>query len=231
MGKSTFIFLLILITLILLIYPFGSIQAQNRRKPKQDDGFTTSRKILEPIPFHLSTLGSLKFYGVKFGIDYPFKMTEIRGFLNGTQGERSMIERYLSADVGIWHFNGVHENVFFSTEFTLRFINSNGYYFQLSPLGVGVNYLMPSFVKNQITQDSVPTNNKVYITPSVSIGVGRDFSFRRAGRRKPLMIYLKGGVSSMFPFKKIGYLFPTAEAGLAVRFNGINVFVKKERRN
>ena len=231
MGKSTFIFLLILITLILLIYPFGSIQAQNRRKSKQDDGFTTSRKILEPIPFHLSSLGSLKFYGVKFGIDYPFKMTEIRGFLNGTQGERSMIERYVSADVGIWHYNGVHENVFFSTEFTLRFINSNGYYFQLSPLGVGVNYLMPSFVKNQITQDSVPTNNKVYITPSVSIGVGRDFSFRRAGRRKPLMIYLKGGVSSMFPFKKIGYLFPTAEAGLAVRFNGINVFVKKERRN
>ena len=231
MGKSTFIFLLILITLILLIYPFGSIQAQNRRKSKQDDGFTTSRKILEPIPFHLSSLGSLKFYGVKFGIDYPFKMTEIRGFLNGTQGERSMIERYVSADVGIWHYNGVHENVFFSTEFTLRFINSNGYYFQLSPLGVGVNYLMPSFVKNQITQDSVPTNNKVYITPSVSIGVGRDFSFRRAGRRKPLMIYLKGGVSSMFPFKKIGYLFPTAEAGVAVRFNGINVFVKKERRN
>ena len=231
MGKSTFIFLLILITLILLIYPFGSIQAQNRRKSKQDDGFTTSRKILEPIPFHLSSLGSFKFYGLKFGIDYPFKMTEIRGFLNGTQGERSMIERYVSADVGIWHYNGVHENVFFSTEFTLRFINSSGYYFQLSPLGVGVNYLMPSFVKNQITQDSVPTNNKVYITPSVSIGVGRDFSFRRAGRRKPLMIYLKGGVSSMFPFKKIGYLFPTAEAGLAVRFNGINVFVKKERRN
>ena len=231
MGKSTFIFLLILLSLILLIYPFGSIQAQNRRKPKKDDGFTTSRKILEPIPFHLSSIGSLKFYGLKFGIDFPFKMTEIRGFLNDTQGERTMIERYVSADVGIWHFNGVHENVFFSTEFTLRFINSEGYYFQLSPLGVGVNYLMPSFVKNQIIKDSVPANNKVYITPSVSMGVGRDFSFRRAGRRLPLMVYLKGGVSSLFPFKKIGYMFPTAEAGLAVRFNGINVFVKKERKN
>ena len=228
MGKSKHIFLLILFLLSLI--PL-SIQAQNKRKPKKDDGFTTSRKILEPIPFHLSSLGSIKFYGLKFGIDFPFKMTEIRGFLNGTQGDRTMIERYLSADVGIWHFDSVHENVFFSTEFTLRFINSNGYYFQFSPLGVGVNYLMPSFVKNQIIQDSVPANNKVYITPSVSMGIGRDFSYRRAGRRLPLMVYLKGGVSSMFPFKKIGYLFPTAEAGLAVRFNGINVFVKKERRN
>lgn len=226
MGKSTFIYLLLILSSIPL-----SIQAQNRRKSKKDDGFTTSRKILEPIPFHLSTLGSLKFYGLKFGIDYPFKMTEIRGFLNGTQGERTMIERYVSADVGIWHYNGVHENVFFSTEFTWRIINNSGYYFQLSPLGVGLNYLIPSFVKNQIIQDSVPANNKIYITPSVSMGVGRDFSFRRAGKRKPLMIYLKGGVSSMFPFKKIGYLFPTAEAGLAVRFNSINVFVKKERRN
>ena len=228
MGKSTLILLLILFFICLI--PL-SIQAQNKRKPKKDDGYTTSRKILEPIPFHLSSLGSLKFYGLKFGIDYPFKMTEIRGFLNGTQGERTMIERYVSADVGIWHFNGIHENVFFSTEFTLRFINSSGYYFQLSPLGVGVNYLMPSFVKNHIIQDSVPANNKVYITPSVSMGVGRDFSFRRAGKRLPLMVYLKGGVCSMFPFKKIGYIFPTAEAGLAVRFNGINVFVKKERRN
>ena len=228
MGKSTLILLLILFFICLI--PL-SIQAQNKRKPKKDDGYTTSRKILEPIPFHLSSLGSIKFYGLKFGIDYPFKMTEIRGFLNGTQGERTMIERYVSADVGIWHFNGIHENVFFSTEFTLRFINSSGYYFQLSPLGVGVNYLMPSFVKNHIIKDSVPANNKVYITPSVSMGVGRDFSFRRAGKRLPLMVYLKGGVSSMFPFKKIGYIFPTAEAGLAVRFNGINVFVKKERRN
>ena len=219
-----------LLTLLIIILIPLSIQAQNRRKTKKDDGFTSSRKILEPIPFHLSSLGSLKFYGLKFGIDYPFKMSEIRGFLNGTQGERTMIERYVSADVGIWHYNGVHENVFFSTEFTVRFINSSGYYFQLSPLGVGVNYLIPSFLKKQIIQDSVPANNKIYITPSVSMGIGRDFSFRRAGRRKPLMIYLKGGVSSMFPFKKIGYLFPTAELGLAARFNGINVFVKKERR-
>ena len=219
-----------LLTLLIIILIPLSIQAQNRRKTKKDDGFTSSRKILEPIPFHLSSLGSLKFYGLKFGIDYPFKMSEIRGFLNGTQGERTMIERYVSADVGIWHYNGVHENVFFSTEFTVRFINSSGYYFQLSPLGVGVNYLIPSFLKIQIIQDSVPANNKIYITPSVSMGIGRDFSFRRAGRRKPLMIYLKGGVSSMFPFKKIGYLFPTAELGLAARFNGINVFVKKERR-
>ena len=219
-----------LLTLLVIILIPLSIQAQNRRKTKKDDGFTSSRKILEPIPFHLSSLGSLKFYGLKFGIDYPFKMSEIRGFLNGTQGERTMIERYVSADVGIWHYNGVHENVFFSTEFTVRFINSSGYYFQLSPLGVGVNYLIPSFLKKQIIQDSVPANNKIYITPSVSMGIGRDFSFRRAGRRKPLMIYLKGGVSSMFPFKKIGYLFPTAELGLAARFNGINVFVKKERR-
>ena len=220
-----------LLTLLIIILIPLSIKAQNRRKTKKDDGFTTSRKMLEPVPFHLSTLGSFKFYGLKFGIDFPFKMTEIRGFFNGTQGDRTMIERYVSADVGIWHYNGVHENVFFSTEFTLRFINNGGYFFQLSPLGAGINYILPSFVKNQVAKDSVPNTNKFYITPSVSIGVGRDFAFRRASRGKPMVIYLKGGVSSMFPFKTIGYIFPHAEAGLAVRFSGLNAFVKKERRN
>ena len=41
----------ILISISNIIIPL-SIQAQNKRKPKKDDGFTTSRKILEPIPFH-----------------------------------------------------------------------------------------------------------------------------------------------------------------------------------
>lgn len=220
----------ILILFMITAIPL-SIQAQNGRKQKKDDGFTQSRKMLEPIPFHFSAIGSLKFYGLKFGIDYPFKMVEKRGFMNSTRGEKTIIERYMSADVGIWHYNGVYENVFFSTEGTFRFINSRGYFFQISPVGVGIHYVLSSFINNTSATDTILTTGKFYVTPSVSLGVGRDFAFRRGSRAKPLVMFFKGGVSSMFPYKKYGYIFPHAEAGLAVRFNSIRVFVKKERRD
>ena len=86
------------------------------------------------------------------------------------------------------------------------------------------------FLKEKMMQDSLPAKNKFYVSPSVSMGIGRDFAFRRANRGKPFVIYLKGGISALYPFKTLGYLYPTAEAGLAMRFSAITVFVKKVRR-
>ncbi len=207
-----------------------SINAQDKGKNKKNDAYTRTRKVLEPLPFHFSGLGSLHFYGLKLGIDYPLKMTEIRGFSGGFMGQRVIYEQYLSADAGIWHFNGIHENVFVSTEWTLRVINNEGFFWQISPVGVGANYLLPPFLKEKMMQDSLPAKNKFYVSPSVSMGIGRDFAFRRANRGKPLVIYLKGGISALYPFKTLGYLYPTAEAGLAIRISAITVFVKKVRR-
>lgn len=206
-----------------------SIHAQDRGNRK-NEAYTRSRKVLEPLPFHFSGLGSLRFYGVKFGVDYPLKMTEIRGFLGGFMGQRVIYEQYLAADAGIWHFDGIHENVFVSTEWTLRVINNSGFFWQISPVGVGVSYLMPPFFKEKAIQDSLPSKNKFYVTPSVSMGIGRDFAFRRANKGKPFVIYLKAGISTIYPFKTLGYIYPTAESGVAIRLSSINVFVKKVRR-
>lgn len=218
------------IFLILLMIPL-SIQAQDKKKRSQSDVYTRSRKILEPLPFHWSATGSLQFYGLKFGIDYPLKMVEVRGFMGSLQGQRINFEQYLSADLGMWHFNGVHENAYFSTEWTLRFINNKGYFWQLAPIGVGANYLFKPFVPEQSVKDSLPATQKFYLTPSVSFGIGRDFAFNRGNKAKPIVVFLKGGIAAMYPFKTLGYIYPTAEAGLAMRFSGINVFVKKIRRD
>jgi hypothetical protein len=221
---------LICLLFFLLMIPL-SIHAQKKKKENKNDAFTRSRKTLEPLPFHFSGLGSLNFYGVKFGVDYPLKMVEMRGFMGSLQGQKVTYEQYLSADAGLWHYDGIHENTFFTTEWTLRVINNRGYFWQITPLGVGVNYVIKPFLTNKITQDSFPPHNKFYVTPSVSFGIGRDFAFNRANRAKPIVVYLKGGIAGMYPFKKWFYIFPTAELGLAYRFSSINVFVKKVRRD
>jgi hypothetical protein len=224
---------IILLTLFIAFMPPLSIKAQNRKKKKEDPkaAWTRSRNALEPLPIKLSGIGSTYFYGVKLGVDYPFRMTELRGFKSTATGHRVMREQYLSADVGIWHFDGIHENVFFSTEWTIRFINGQGFFFQVTPIGLGANYLLKPFSPEINIKDSVPSIGKFFGTPSVSIGIGRDLAFRRAQKGVPLTIFLKGGVSAMYPFQKWGYIFPTAEAGLAMRFRGINAMVRKVRRD
>jgi hypothetical protein len=230
--KINYLNQIILLILIAFFTPL-SIKAQNKRKKKEDPkaAWTSSRNALEPLPIKLSGIGSTYFYGVKLGVDYPFRMTELRGFKSTAMGHRVMREQYLSADVGIWHFKGIHENVFFSTEWTMRFINGQGFFFQVTPIGLGVNYLLKPFSTEISIKDSVPSVGKFYGTPSLSIGVGRDLAFRRAQKGIPMTLFLKGGVSAMYPFQKWGYIFPTAEAGLAMRFRRINALVRKVRRD
>lgn len=217
-----FLFLLISIPL--------SISAQNKKKRSQSDVYVRSRKLLEPLPFSFAATGSLNFYGVKLGVDYPLKMVEIRGFMGSLQGQRINFEQYLSTNIGLWHYDGIHENAYANLEWTLRYINNKGYFWQMTPIGIGGSYLLKSFTPAKTIADSVPNTQKFYITPSVSFGIGRDFAFNRH-RAKPLAIYLKGGVSAMYPFQKLAYIFPTAEMGMSFRFSGINVFVKKTRRD
>jgi hypothetical protein len=210
-----------------------SIEAQNKKKSKNPkaEAYTRSRTALEPMPIHLSAMGSFNFYGVKLGVDYPFKMTEMRGFKGTATGQRVMRELYISADAGLWHYDGVHENAFFLLEWTVRFINNRGFFAQISPIGVGANYILKPFSSKKAIQDTVPTIGKIYAAPSVSAGIGRDFAFQRNNKAIPMSIYLKGGVSTMLPFKTFGYIFPTAELSVAWRFRGINAFVRKVRRD
>jgi hypothetical protein len=219
--------------LILAFFTPLSINAQNKKKKREDPkaAWRSSKTTLEPLPIHVSALGSAFFYGAKLGVDYPYRMTELRGFKGTATGQRVMREQYISADLGLWHYKGIHENLFFSTEWTMRFINGNGLFFQVSPIGVGLNYVLKPFDPEKRVQDSVPTIGKFYVTPSVSIGVGRDFAFRRANKAMPITVFLRSGASAMYPFRKWGYIFPTAEAGLAMRFRGINAFVRKVRRD
>jgi hypothetical protein len=219
--------------LIFLFFTPPSIKAQNKKKKKENPkaAWTNSRTALEPLPIHASGLRTVDFFGAKIGVDYPFKMTELRGFKSTVRGHRMMREQYISADLGLWHYKGVHENAFFSTEWTVRFINGKGTFFQVSPLGVGVNYILTPFLSARYNRGEVPEIGKVYVTPSVSIGLGKDFAFRRAHRGLPLTLFAKAGVSAMYPFKKMGYIFPTGEVGYALRFRGINAFVRKVRRD
>jgi hypothetical protein len=210
-----------------------SIHAQKRKK-KDNEAFTSRRSMLEPIPIHLSGVKGVTLNGFKIGIDYPIKMTEYRGFKGSLLGQRQMIEHYLSVDIGDLHVDNNYENLFFSVEWTARYIGGSGYFFQFTPISVSANYLIdPVYsIFKSVKVDTGFTTGKIYVTPSVSAGFGRDFAFRRGSRNAPITLLLRGNFSAMYPYKKNEfYFYPTVEASIAYRFSRINTIVKKTRRN
>jgi hypothetical protein len=114
--------------LLLFLGPL-SIFAQKSKK-KNNEAFTSRRSMLEPIPIHLSGVKGITINGFKIGIDFPIKMTEYRGFKGSLLGQRQMVEQYISADIGDLHVDKNFESLFFSVDWTIRYINGGGYFFK-----------------------------------------------------------------------------------------------------
>ena len=229
MNKSTFF---LFITMCILVPPL-SINAQK----KQDNPFNSKKMGEEALALHISGFAPLGYVGGKLGVDIPLKIIEKRGF-KGFRAGRNFIEWYLTAEAGMMHRTNDFENFSASVELTYRRLSGvNGWFWQITPIGVGANYVIPPFG----TEVAAPSSGiishpllekKWYVTPSLSLGMGRDFALS-GGRHTgfPLVIYGKIGIGSMLPYKTFGYLVPTAELGIGYRFSGLAIATRQVRRS
>jgi hypothetical protein len=222
------------IVLLLLIFTPLSIFAQKKQKANP---YRRAYREAEPLAFRLSGVGSFaNTYGGKLSIDFPLKIVEKRG-LRGVFGGRDFTESYITLDAGILHKPTAFEDATVSIEWVYRRISDNGYFYQISPLGVGGHYVLLPF------GDSLPapssgvkqhplTERKWYVAPSVSVGFGRDFAVkRRSWRGMPLILMAKLGVTSLLPYKTFGYIMPTAELSIGYRFQGLSIAARQVRRD
>jgi hypothetical protein len=208
-----------------------SCTAQKTKKSK-DNPYIRTRGVLEPIPVHLSVATSVKFYGVRLGVDYPLRIKESKGFFD-FRASRTIRQQYLSADLGAWHYEGVYENVFFNLEYTRRVITEQGLFFQITPIGLGITRTFPSqfvLLKQRVLVDSLPMH-QFFVMPSVSLGVGRDFSIQHRRHGSPFIVLAKIGVSALYPNESSIYIFPTAEVSFAYRFSKFTTQVKRTVRH
>lgn len=229
MKKSTTSLVLIF---CLIVAPL-SIFAQK----KKGNPFKTSKLADEAMALHISGFAPLGYIGGKLGTDIPIKMIEKRGF-KGFRAGRDFREWYATAEMGWQHKAGSYENLSVSAELMYRRLEGmNGWFWQISPIGIGGNYVLPPNFKDSIATVGDTTRHpllgrKWYVTPSLSIGFGRDFALHN-GRRSglPLVIYGKIGISSMLPYKTFGYLVPTAELGIGYRFPSLAIATRQVRRS
>jgi hypothetical protein len=222
------------IVLILLVCTPLSIFAQKKQK---ENPYRRAYREDEPIAFRLSGVASInELYGGKFSIDLPMKIVEQRG-LSGVFGGRSFTETYITVDMGLLRKQAAFEDLSVALEWTYRKMNFNGYFFQLSPIGVGGHRVLLPFGDSVVAPSSgivrhPLTERKWYVAPSVSVGIGRDFAVkRRSWRGIPLIVLAKVGVTSLMPYRKIGYLIPSAEVSLGYRFSSFSIAARQIRRD
>ena len=229
LKRSKYLFVL---SLFLMAAPL-SMSAQK----KQDNPFRASKLGEEAMALHISGFAPLGYVGGKLGVDIPFKIIEKRGF-KGFRAGRNFIEWYITSELGLMHRINDFENFSASIELMYRRLSGiNGWFWQVTPIGVGANYVIPPFGTEIAAPSSGITSHpllekKWYVTPSVSLGLGRDFALSK-GRRTgfPLVIYGKIGIASMLPYKTFGYLVPTAELGMGYRFSGLAIATRQVRRS
>ncbi len=222
----------IVLFVLLLVAPL-SISAQK----KKENSFRDSKMGEEAMALHISGFAPLGYVGGKLGVDIPIKIIEKRGF-KGFSAGRNFIEWYLTPEIGMIHRAQDFEIFTATVELTYRRLSGvNGWFWQVTPIGVGGSYVIPPFGTDIAAPSSGTTSHplverKWYVTPSVSIGLGRDFALAK-GRRTglPLVIYGKVGIGSMLPYKTFGFLVPTAELGIGYRFSGLAIATRQVRRS
>ncbi len=230
MKKST---LLSIIVFCLFIAPL-SMWAQ--KKKAKDKSISASKLGEEAMALHISGFAPWGYLGGKFGTDIPIRITEKRGF-QGFRAGRNFREWYITADAGWQTKKNAYDNFSISAELVHRRLEGmNGWFWQVSPIGVGGNYVLSPIFKDSLslpkdTSQHALLGRKWYVTPSLSVGFGRDFALRK-GRRSglPLVIYGKIGLSSLLPYKTFGYLVPSAELGIGYRFSGLAIATRQVRR-
>lgn len=220
--------------LFFLIFIPLSIFAQ---KKQRDNPYRKAYREAEPIAFRLSGIGTpINAYGGSFSMDFPLKIVEERG-LRGVFGGRSFTETYLTFNAGLLHKPSAFEDASVSLEYVYRRISDNGYFVQISPLGLGGHRILLPFGDSIAAPSSglkqhPLTERKWYVAPSVSVGFGRDFAVkRRSWRGVPLILMGKIGITSLLPYQKIGYLIPTAALSLGYRFQGLTIAARQVRRD
>jgi hypothetical protein len=163
-----------------------------------------------------AALGSVIYPGFKVGIERPYKVIQVE-----KRNGRKIIakERALTLNVGYYHHETFHDNLFLLSEWQFRRQKSRGWFREFAP-GLGVS---KTFLGG--TTYTVDDKNNVSIKKaagytygmfSLSSGFGYDFSVKKD---KPFKLYIKTSLLFMAPYNSFVYLRPTVELGVNYKLN------------
>jgi hypothetical protein len=182
------------------------LNAQNKQTKKVDIPKTPNLKV--------AYLGSITYPGFTIGMEFPMYAKEKIITRKSGAVKKKMKERFITANVGMYHHTTIHTNFMLYAEWQMRKTRQSGWFTEFSPgLGFSRTFLDGTTYKQNKSGgfDKVKMAGYNYFMTSVKGGFGYDFNIKK---EKPFKTYLKGGLIIFAPYNSFLLPRPTIEIGV-----------------
>jgi hypothetical protein len=159
-------------------------------------------------------LGSIIYPGFKIGAEFPMFAKEKTITRRSGVIKRKLKERFIAANVSLYHHSTYHTNLMLSAEWQMRKTRQNGWFTEFAPgLGVSRTFLAGTTYEQNETGglEKVNSAGHTYLMASILGGFGYDFKVKK---EKPIKAYFKGGVLILTPYSNFILPRPTVEIGV-----------------
>jgi len=171
----------------------------------------------------ISYNSSLIYPGTRIGAEFLVK-TVSSPILNEPKNKKGLLkERFITANSGWYHQPYFHDNLYITVGWLMRRTKQSGFFTEFSP-EIGVSRTFIGGTTYQVDASGKVSVEKFagyyYALFSVGAGIGYDFSIRK---KKPLMVFYKINLISMYPYNSTIYFRPAMELGIIYRFSMRNL--------
>jgi hypothetical protein len=210
-NKITLLFLL-----IALCMNIQNASAQNKSKK-----VITKKQISKSPNISGAYLGSIKYPGFKLGLELPqFAKEKTKTKISGNT-KVNLKERFLAANLSMYHHPTYHTNYMLTAEWLLRNTRKNGWFTEFAPgLGISRTILAGTTYKQNANGDfdKVTLAGNTYGFVSILGGFGYDFNVKK---QKPFKLYAKGGLLIFGPYNSFILPRPTVELGIITSISSL----------
>ena len=162
---------------------------------------------------------SLIYPGARLGVEFSVKSINVVKTKKSGKKKDFDKDRFVSANLGWYHHPNFHDNLYLTGGWTMRRTNSKGFFTEFSPeIGLCRTFLGGTTYKvdNSGNVSVVKLAGYYYALLSVGGGAGYDFS---KIRHKPLMLFYKFNLLSMYPNNSTVYIRPAMEIGVIYKLH------------
>lgn len=192
----------------------------------QSDSITVS-KIKTPSSIYLSYNSSIVYPGLRSGFETSIISIQIDKKKKSGKQKLIFKDRFLTTNLGWYHHPTFHDNIYLTAGYTLRRTNKKGFFTEFSP-EIGYSRTFLGGTTYQVDESGNVFIKKMagnhYALISIGGGFGYDFSITKS---KPISIYYKINMLTMFPYNSTVYLRPTMELGVIFKTNNFLMFYSK----
>jgi hypothetical protein len=175
---------------------------------------TMRKKMDKTLNFKAAYMGSIIYPGFKLGVEFPMYAKEKTHTKANGVTKIKLKERFIAANVSLYHHSTYHTNLMLSAEWQMRKTRQNGWFTEFAPgLGVSRTFLAGTTYEQNETGglEKVNSAGHTYFLASVMGGFGYDFKVKK---EKPIKAYFKGGLLILTPYSNFILPRPTVEIGV-----------------